>query len=419
MAGEETRLNDDTNRIADQGFDLASILNILWRRRIIALGLPLLGLLVGVAYGIMGTRRWEALATIRPGITAFDPSGGPARQWQQKDITRWYDLMLYRKDLEERLGLPAGSAPMIRTEFIAQGLTNLAGGEVISLWTTATSPEMAAAVIDTSLVLFNEYAEADSVSSQIKLTRDGLLLQAAELENRLAAIDLAEEGVLLQLGEAEGDSLVVAEKSRNLVLELESFDRKREYFLRRVEELKAERPRLESELEGLEAALARAGVSTDGGRAFATSTGVVEGLLDARLRLQENLSANKAVADSMLYNSELAALDKSRLAIEGGSLLMSEMRSVERKIGDLRLKRKLDLPSQRRSLHFEIDARRSKLGLLSPTQRVGGTVVSDNPVRPRPLRAMAILVFLGTLGGLVLAFVWDYVSANRRKIFRS
>ena len=86
---------------------------------------------------------------------------------------------------------------------------------------------------------------------------------------------------------------------------------------------------------------------------------------------------------------------------------------------DLRLQRRLDIPSQRRALYFEIAASHSKLSLLSPLQRVGSTVVSDQPVRPRPLRAILILVFLGTLGGLVLAFGWDYVSANRRVIFRS
>ena len=412
-------MNDETTRTGGQEFDLASLLNILWRRRLIVLGLPLLGLLVGVAYGVFGTRRWEALATIRPGITAFDPSGGPARQWQQKDITRWYDLMLYRKDLEERLDLAAGSAPVIRTEFIAQGLTNLAGGEVISLWTTATSPELAAAVIDTSLVLFNEYAEADSVSSQIKLTRDGLRLQASELGNRLAAVDLAEAVIDLKLSEARAESLVVVEKHRDLALRLEKFDSNRKYSLHRWQELETEQSVLEEDLAELSSALARAGVGANSGPGFAAGSGVVEGLLDARLRLQEKLSRTRASADSLVYDAEIIVLDRSRLEIEKGTALKWEMSSVERKIGDLTLQRSLDIPAQRRGLRFEIAARQSKLGLLSPLQRVGGTMVSDNPVRPRPLRAIAILVFLGTLGGLVLAFSWDYVSAHRREIFRS
>ena len=164
-------------RTPDGGFDLAAILNILWRRRLIVFGLPLLGLVVALAYGLFGTRRWEAVATIRPGITAYDPSGGPVRQWQLMDITRWFDKEMYRRELVQRLNLERDARPVIRTEFIAQGLTNLAGGEVITLWTTDTSPQGAAALLDTSLALFVEYAEADTVSSQLKLTRDGLKLQ--------------------------------------------------------------------------------------------------------------------------------------------------------------------------------------------------------------------------------------------------
>ena len=111
----------------DQEFNLALVLNILWRRRLIVLGLPALGLLLGILYGIFGTRRWEATLTIRPGITAFDPSGGPHRQWQLKDITRWYEKQMFRRELVDRLDLGEGARPVIRAEFIAQGLQNLQG----------------------------------------------------------------------------------------------------------------------------------------------------------------------------------------------------------------------------------------------------------------------------------------------------
>ena len=392
-----------------QGFDLASILNILWRRRLIVLGLPILGLLVGIGYGIFGTRRWEALATIRPGITAYDPGGGPVRQWQLKDVTRWYEKMLYSKDLNQRLGLHPDSYNVIQAEFIAQGLTNLAGGEVITLWTTATSPELAAALIDTSLVLFNEYAEADSVSSQIQLTRVGLELKVGELKNRLLAVDRQEARIGLDLAAARAESLGVAGKYRVLAVDLRKFEREVQYCNRRVEDLGLER-------RGLEAELAWLG---EAGGASATNGENLEFVAAARLQAHRALSRNRAESDSLSYAAEIAALEAESLEIDKPAAITVELRSVEKKIGDLYLERDLDVLAKRNELEFEIAARRSKLGLLSPLQRVGGTLVSNNPVRPRPLRASAILVFLGTLGGLTLAFVWDYVSTNRRRIFRS
>jgi len=391
----------------NQGFDLAVVLNILWRRRLIVAGLPLLGLLVGVAYGIFGTKRWEAVATVRPGITAFDPSGGPVRQWQLKDITRWYDQMLYRKEMVKRLGLPAAARPVIRTEFIAQGLTNLAGGDVITLWTTGTSPELAQAFIDTSLVLFNEYAESDTVSSQLKLTRDGLRLQMGELQNQLAAVDRKEAGLGLRLKAARAESLMVAEQTRELAVDLELLERKRAFCLERVSGLQSEAIRLGEDLDRLDGALGQASGSALGD------------LSQARTQLQRSLARNHALTDSLGYEADVAALARTRLMHAQAAKVAAELREVERKIGELVLSRDLDLPTERRDLGFQIGARRGKLALLAPVQRVGGTLVSDDPVRPRGTRATAILVFLGILGGLVLAFVWDYVSGHRREIFRS
>lgn len=389
-----------------QAFDLASILNILWRRRMIALGLPLLGLLVGVAYGIFGTKRWEALATVRPGITAYDPGGGPVRQWQLKDVTRWYEKMLYRKQLNERLGLHPDAYHPIQAEFIATGLTNLSGGEVITLWTTATSPELAAALIDTSLVLFNEYAEADSVSSQLRLTRTGLQLKIGELKNRLLKVDHRQARIALDLEAALADSLRVTEKNRELAVDLREYTKEVEYCNRRITELAAERRNLEAEIAWLEEAGTGRGED-------------LEIVAAARLQAHRAMSRNQAESDSLGFAAERAVLAAERLEITQPAEIEAELREVASKIGDLRLEHRLDITASRNELEFEIAARRSKLALLSPLQRVGGTIASDKPVRPRPVRASIILVFLGTLGGLTLAFVWDYVSANRDRILRS
>jgi hypothetical protein len=359
---------------------------------------------VGLAYGVFGTRRWEAVATIRPGITAYDPSGGPVRQWQMKDITRWFDKEMYRHDLVERLGLKRDAGPIIRTEFIAQGLTNLAGGEVITLWTTDTSPEGAAALLDTSLALFSAYAEADTVSSQVKLTRDGLVLQIQEIRNNLLAVDRQEASLALRLEAARAESAVVAYRRRDLELDMQAFDRKREFCATRVEALKASRPAMEQELAKLDAG---AGSSAD--RAA---------VAEARLGLQRALARNLALSDSLTYEAELAVIERHRSEYKQETDVAAALREVERKIGELELEGEVEIPAKRAEYELQIDARQSKLSLLAPVQRVGHTVVSDKPVRPRKVRALAILFVLGAVGGLCLAFGWDYVSTHRRVIFR-
>lgn len=409
---------------------LVTILNVLWRWRLIVLGLPALGLIVGLLYGAFGTRRWSATLTIRPGITAFDPTGGPHRQWQLKDITRWYDMMLYQQDLVEHLGLPAGARPVITAEFVAQGLQNLQGGDVITLWTTATSPELAAAILDTSVVLFSDYAEADSVSSQLKLTRDGLLLQIDGLQNQRLAIDKREAEIGLLLEQARAESLLVVAEDQTFGLELDRQKALTQYYESRLADLRESEPRLREDLAQIDEVLRSVGRDDD--RSIAADElpnwvkrdavldrgDVLESLTFAKLELEKELNRNQSTQDTTALGIERSRLRTSQLEIERETRIRARIREAASAIGSLELERDFDLPSRRQTIEHQISERRVKLDIISPVQRVGRTVVSDKPVRPRTLRATLILAFLGAVGGLVLAFVLDYVLTNREQIFR-
>lgn len=413
----------------DQTVDLAGILNILWRRRWLVLLPPLLGLAAGLLYGQFGTRRWEAYATIRPGITAYDPSGGPVRQWQLKDITRWYEQELYRRDLVERLDLPEDERPVIAAEFIAQGLTNLQGGEVITLWTTATSPELAASLLDSSITLFNGYAESDSVSSQIKLTRDGLRLNIQELQNQLLEIERLEGNLALRLQSARAESLMVAEQAREIGFDIESQKRQQAFFRNRAEGESGAVIRYRADLTRLDEAVAAIEAGTPAGEveipgwvrrdAVLDEGDVLQGLARVRLDLMDAAGKAQAMADSMNLEADLTDIRIGRLELKRRVTVAAQLQEVEERIGQAFLEMELGIPAQRRGVELEISARESKLSLLSPLQKVGETMVSDKPVRPRPLRAILILVALGGFGGFVLAFAWDFVARHRGRIFQS
>jgi hypothetical protein len=409
--------------------NLASILNILWRRRLVVIGLPALGLVVGLLYGAFGTRRWSATATIRPGITAYAPDGSPWRQWQLKDISTWYDKLLYRQELVRRLGLPRDARPVIAAEFISAGLTNLDGGEVVTLWTTATSPELAAALIDTSLAIFNAYAEADSISSQLALTRSGLQLQVQALHTQLLGLDQQRANLDLQLEAASADSLLVALTDRDLGFELDKLNLRRDYFDVRIRELAGEKPRLErhaAEVDSVLRTLGAGGKASEADiptwvRRDAVLDGgdVVSGLVDVRLRLSRELARNVAMADSFTTSMRTTDVEIESRVLRREATVRSKIRDAARRIGELELKRGIELEIRQREIDGEIASRRVQMANLTPLQRVGHTQVSDKPVRPRGLRATMILVVLGAMGGVVLGFVWDYLWVNRREIFRS
>lgn len=414
-----------------QEFNLALLLNILWRQRLVVLGLPALGLAIGLLYGAFGTRRWEATVTIRPGITAFSPDGGPLRQWQLRDITNWFDRRLYEGDLAERLGMRPGSRQVIRAEFIAQGVQNPQGGDVITLWTTGTSPQQAAAILDTSLALFAGFAEADTVSSQIKLTRDGLLLQMRRLEVQLDGLIGEERRVALQLASARAESLQVVSEDQRLALDLDQLAKQLGFYQKRLEALRDEEPRLTSNLQQLEQAVQR--LAQGAGTPAATDEipswvrrdaildggTVLESLTRAKLQVQQALHQNRAQQDSLLYAAEINRLEYTKLEIHRENTIRMRLSEAGSKIGKLLIERDVGLPGQRAEIQNSLEERKLKLALLAPVQRVGRTVVSDKPVRPRTLRAVLILAALGGAAGVGVGLTWDYLRTHRQEIFRS
>jgi len=424
-------LSDEQHRAPDQEISLASILNVLWRRRVIALGLPLLGVVVGLLYGALGTRRWEATVTIRPGITAFSPDGGPVREWRLGDITRWYDKRLYEPELTQRLGLPAGSRTVIRTEFAAQSLQDMAGGQIVTLWTTATSPELAAAIIDTSLVVFDQFATADTISSQIKLTQDGLRLQIERMKSQIDALAGEKMLVELRIAETKDNLLLITAEDESMALEIARLQGQQERLERQLEVLRGQVPALSADLARLDEALHQMELPAAAQQGAAEVPGwarrdavldrgsVLESVTRAKLQVLQAIARNQARQDSLSYEADRARLESAKLTLTREHTVKAKKNNVARKIEEYQNELAINLPQKHRELVNSMANQEVKLETISPLQRVGKTVTSDKPVRPRLARATMILFLLGCAAGVSLSFVWEYVGKHRHEIFRS
>jgi hypothetical protein len=414
-----------------QEINLAFLMNVLWRRRLIVLGLPTLGLAVGILYGVFAERRWEATVNIRPGITSFDQEGVPNRQWRMRDVTRWYDKKMYEHELRQRLEVPDGVRVKIEAEFIAPSLHDYFGGEVIILSTLASSPELAVAILDSSLAVFNSSSEADSLGSQIRLSRDHLRLQIRRQESMLERLEGEDLTLDLQIESARAESLLIVAEQQQLLLDLDKLAKKEHFLERRLNTLRDEEPRLTADLTQLDHTLRRLNTTAGDQQspveipswvrrdAVLDGSTVIESLTRAKLQVQQALALNRALQDSLLHATEVNLLDKAKLEIYRETSIRAKLREAMRQIGELVLNRRIDLPARRRVILTDIDEYQTRLRALAPLQRVGSTVVSQKPVRPRPLRAVLILVLGGGLGGLCLGFIWEYVHSQRRAIFHS
>jgi len=406
---------------------LAALLNVLWRRRWLVLLPPIAGWLAGLVYGFVMPPLYAATATVRPGITAFSPDGGGQREWRLKDIKSWYDGRLYRHGVAERMGITPREAPSIRAQFIERGLQNIQGGNVVTLRCLDPDPERAARALDASIAAFEDYVEADSLSSSISLTRRGLQIQIAEQERQLDALDTKAEVLRLQLQKAQADSVHVEVGEVLTRYRIEDIEAGNDRMLREMQAIQELRNDLTARLAELEKAIEKSPLydTNDSAppnvrpAALLTETEVYRGLLESAIRLRSRLYRTEIRADSLQHRIDSAEGDVKALLASETRDLQRDRAGVLRDVADVRIQISRAIPEQQRGFQLEIRSRQVQLSTLSPLERVGTTTSSDGPVRPRKRRAIMILTFLGLVGGIALAYVWDYLSRHRREIFAS
>lgn len=388
---------------------LAFLLNILWRRKWIVILLTGLGLAVGVLYGQLVTPLYRATATVRPGITAYTPEGGPVREWMLKDVTHWFQRGMYRKRLGEKLELPEYKRVIINADFILRGLQNIQGGNVITLTTLDPDPGQAETILTTAIESFNEYALADTVSSQLELTRNGLKIKIAGLQNQIELVESKKAKLDLDIAVARAESSQVEAEMKLLDLDIRKRQVAREYLTTFLTTLAAESLAIARQEESI----LQAWPDKPGGQYDNLGD-----LMQGAAQLQVVRFRNRALADSARFHLGVNDIEISELRIKRDQELAIKKANLHRQIESLRLDRDRKLAHEAAGLQNEILEKRVQLATLSPIQKVGEIQVSRKPVRPRKLRAISILTVLSLLGSLVVSFGWEYVTRHRSEIFQ-
>jgi len=419
---------------------LATLLNILWRRKWIVIVLPLLGLLAGFIYGKVVTPLYRATATIRPGITAFTPDGGPIREWRLKDITHWFQSGLYQEGVEQKMGWSDRLCPPIKAEFILKGLQNIQGGNVVTLTILDPDPGQGIEILEAAITAFGDYACADSISSQYNLTRSGIEVQIAGLRNQKDLLVSERQSLDLDIAAARAESTLVESELARVDLEMEklaasdrrcegslaALEQEEQEILRGLEDFRAAIGALQGEKQGSAEQPADPAATAGQGAPDWLAPALLLGdahriseIVQGNLEIQKRLSAIRIHADSLRNQLENNDIQRRDLQLWKDYDIANKKVELHRKIENLRLERDQVIPNTRADLANQIREKRIQLATLSPVERVGHISATAGPVRPRKMRAMAILTLLGLLGSLVLAFTWDYVSRHRDEIFRS
>lgn len=414
---------------------VGGVLNILYRRRAAVLGLAALGLCAGIAYGIVVKPLYRATAQVRPGIVAYNAEGNPIRETALEDIVGWFDKALYWREFQEQPEFDyLETAPVILAEFVPS-LNFVQGGDVITLNNLSRSRDKARAVLDRGIEAYNRQAQVDSLGSSLHLTRRNARLKMERLSQDMARIDAERERAQLRIDEQKRELQMVAMERRTVELDLQRLAEENAWRSRAVGDLRAESQAARGRVDEAEKLLVRT-LQTEHDTGAGIATGQAEGavsevLLQSASREQAgrvgellatvNHIAHSAVnaavrADSLEAVVKANDLEMKRLRLVLEIELAKKQADVEQKIRDLGIVLERDLPRELALLQSDWQAEKTKLELATPLQRVGSIAVSEKPVRPRKLRAAAILTFLGLSGGIALALAWEYLENNRAVI---
>ncbi len=414
---------------------VGGVLNILYRRRGLVLGALGLGLVAGVAYGLIVKPLYRATAQVRPGIVAYNAEGGPIRETALEDIVGWYEKRLYWREFQDQPGFSyLKVAPVIDAEFVPS-LNFVQGGDVITLTNLSHSPEKAREVLDSGIDAFNRQALVDSLGSSLHLTQRNARLKMERLTQDMVKVDAEKERTQLRIEEQKRELTLVGMERRGIELDLQRLAEENAWRGRAVTELRTEsvaaRGRV-GEAEKLLAITMQTEAATGGKVASGEGGGPVsEVLLQTASREQagragellstvnriSHMAINAAVrADSLEAVIKANDLQMRRLRLVLEIELAKKQADVEQKIRDLNIVLERDLPRDLALLQADWQGEKTKLDLASPLQRVGSVTVTEKPVRPRKARAAAILAFLGLCGGVALALAWEYLDNNRAVI---
>lgn len=416
-----------------RALSLPGLLNILYRGRRLVLAATLAGLVAGVAYGIITRPLYLATAQVRPGIVSYSDMGAPLREWALKDIVRWFRTDLYWPDMRHLPGyVERKGPPIIVAEYIPVGPQYQQGGDVITLTNLDRDPLAAVGTLRHAIDSFNQQASMDSLGSTMHLTIGGARVRMAKIRNDIEHVTAAEERTRMDIAARHRALELVGADSRRLDLQIARLESGRTWredaAVAIGAEAEASRERLVRAQDLLERVMAADSSAGGGGRTGDPETDVLlqvarreqAGRVGELLATVDDLSARMTTATVTVdtLRDAITAIDLkiARLKLERDVDLAKRRGDIEQEIADLELKLSRDLPFERAQLEADWQGEKVLVDLLTPLEQIGRISVTDKPVRPRKLRAAAILTGLGLVSGMFLVLALEYFRRNRDQI---
>ncbi len=416
---------------------LPEFLNIFVRGRWLVVGVTLLGVLAGLAYGWIVKPLYLGTVQVRPGIVTFSASGDPIRGWALKDVVQWFDSQRFWGEMKQSPEFSDwDGAPVIRAEFIPSGLQWTPGGNIITLSNLSRDPANCELILRNAVESFNAQAMADTNDSDIALAIGRSRLKIQDYRNDVEQVNGDEERALVDIKSKRGDLELVEARAQRLQFARERLEKQKAWRVKAISgatsDLVSARTRLEQAQQMLSVALEAEELESAGGPARGSDenpvtdillssarreqAGRVVQLLDSIGRLEKYIFDGQVKIDTL--NTRIGTLD---IALEDVSLqervdLVQQRERILDEIALLEIQLKRDLPHERARLGHLVAEEEMKISKLEALEQISPIQVTNKPVRPRRMRAVVILGGLAFFASLGLVLVREYFLRNREAI---
>jgi len=365
--------------------DLAELVGVLWRRRWFMLGVVVFCVCMAVAYCFITTPRYEIVAQLRPGITGFDASGNPVRDWTPKDIEAWFSREVYLDTVAGLLG-DNTSIPKINADSGRQ--TKVV---TVSLyWPDSTQgKQILGSIIDTLALIGSE-----GIKKRLAASRRQIEEEIRKTESELEYIPI-ERGRF--------DDQIVREKNKIQVIDTE------------LETMKKDKAQTGEVIGRLRGQIDT--INQNNAKLMQLRQQMVTGESDKFALLMYSNIIQQNITYITGLEQRVANMEKElnsyRVKEAGKS---NEINITQIEIKDLQVKREQELSIKEGDLQKKMLTIKAKLDALLPVEVVKSPFSSQKPVKPAKTKIVAVAFALGCFMAVIMAFLREFWIKNRERI---
>ena len=385
MNENEKRFRPAEESYYEDEIDLAELVGVLWRRRWFMLGVIIFFVGLAIVYCFIATPRYEIAAQLRPGITGFDASGNPVRDWTPKDIESWFAKKSYLGTVTGRPGEET-SIPTIKA-----GSSRQAKVVTVSLYwpDSAQGKQILGSAIDALTSTGSE-----GIQQRLAVSRRQIEEKIHETESEL-------EHVPIERGRFDDQIAREKNKIRVIETELETIKKDKVQTREIIERVRGQIDTINQNTAEL--IQLRQQMVTGESDKFALL--MYSNIIQQNLTYVTSLEQRIADMEKELNGYRVKEAEKS-----------DEIRSAQITIKDLQIEREQELSIKEANLQKKILTIKAKLDALLPVEVVQSPFSSLKPVKPVKTKIVAVAFALGCFMAVVMAFLREFWIKNRERI---